>query len=195
MQLQTIEKEEPDFIVEDHATPLNTVIDCHTATRNVVDDFEIIGKQTDTDESGILDENIKVRQTLSRLMGANIQQVAKDPEMLRVMLKAMGDNDKSILAQAKLKAEKEANDSRADIVRDIVTEIARQSDENKREQILRNTQGVRVERNLNVDVREPANPILEGELVIGSGILSDKEVMQTMKGLPQDGTNDSMDEG
>ena len=78
---------------------------------------------------------------------------------------------------------------------DIVTEIARQSDENKREQILRNTQGVRVERNLNVDVREPANPILEGELVIGSGILSDKEVMQTMKALPQDGTNDSMDEG
>lgn len=195
MQLQTIEKEEPDFIVEDHAIPLNTVIDCHTATRNVVDDFEIIGKQTDTDESGILDENIKVRQTLSRLMGANIQQVAKDPEMLKVMLKAMGDNDKSILAQAKLKAEKEANDSRADIVRDIVTEIARQSDENKREQILRNTQGVRVERNLNVDVREPANPILEGELVIGSGILSDKEVMQTMKALPQDGTNDSMDEG
>ena len=66
--------------------------------------FEKVGNTSKYDELGVMDENIKLRQQLTRVIFAKGEKVTDDPEMLDMALKMMAANDKAVIAQSQIES-------------------------------------------------------------------------------------------
>jgi hypothetical protein len=155
--------------------------------------FEKVGNTSKYDELGVMDENIKLRQQLTRVIFAKGEEVTNDPEMLDMALKMMAANDKAVIAQARLKVDEESNAVQQDLVYALVSEAMSRNEEQRKEikDIIPNSVETMVERV--IDLPPASREITNSELVRGTVILTEKEVLGKLNTLPE-GDNDSMGE-
>lgn len=165
-----MDKDDLDFI-EDYTSGVDGV-------NHNTDGFQIIGNKSKYDELGILDENIKIRQNLTRL--AMSENILKDTDTLNVVLKMMNDNDKSIISQARLKLDEDNNKNQNDLIKAIVTEAMSIGDEYRKKMKISNNEAA-VKRDITFNLPEPTRNISDDELVIGTVILTEEEVMDKLK--------------
>lgn len=155
--------------------------------------FEKVGNTSKYDELGVMDENIKLRQHLTRTIFAKGEEVTDDLELLDMALKMMAANDKAVIAQARLKVDEESNAVQQDLVYALVSEAMSRNEEQRKEikDIIPNSVETMVERV--IDLPPASREITDSELVRGTVILTEKEVLGKLNTLPE-GDNDSMDE-
>jgi hypothetical protein len=158
-----------------------------------INNFEKVGNTSKYDELGVMDENIKLRQQLTRVIFAKGEDIANDTELLDMALKMMAANDKAVIAQARLKVDEESNAVQQDLVFALVSEAMSRNEEQRKEikDIVPNSVETMVERV--IDLPSASREITDSELVRGTVILSEKDVMSKLNTLPE-GDNDSMDD-
>lgn len=158
-----------------------------------INNFEKVGNTSKYDELGVMDENIKLRQQLTRTIFAKGEDIANDTELLDMALKMMAANDKAVIAQARLKVDEESNAVQQDLVFALVSEAMSRNEEQRKEikDIVPNSVETMVERV--IDLPPASREITDSELVRGTVILSEKDVMSKLNTLPE-GDNDSMDD-
>lgn len=158
-----------------------------------INNFEKVGNTSKYDELGVMDENIKLRQQLTRTIFAKGEDIANDTELLDMALKMMAANDKAVIAQARLKVDEESNAVQQDLVFALVSEAMSRNEEQRKEikDIVPNSVETMAERV--IDLPPASREITDSELVRGTVILSEKDVMSKLNTLPE-GDNDSMDD-
>lgn len=97
-----------------------------------IDGFEKVGNTSKYDELGVMDENIKLRQQLTRTIFAKGEDVANDLDLLDMALKMMAANDKAVIAQARLKVDEESNAVQQDLVYALVSEAMSRNEEQRK---------------------------------------------------------------
>lgn len=153
--------------IEDHATtnssrpPLG------------IEAFSISGQVSKHDRQGILDENTKLRQLIARGILAQ-DNILADKDMINVALKAMADNDKIVIAQARLAVDEESNNASKDLVAAIVSEVIGRP-------LATPSVNPDITRDLNVELPNASREISDDELVVGTEQLSEAEVLEQLK--------------
>lgn len=153
--------------IEDHATaktsrpPLG------------IEAFSVSGQVSKHDRQGILDENTKLRQLIARGILAQ-DNILADKDMINVALKAMADNDKIVIAQARLAVDEESNNASKDLVAAIVSEVIGRP-------LATPTVNPDIARDLNVELPNASREISDDELVVGTEQLSEAEVLEQLK--------------
>ena len=146
--------------------------------------FEIRGETSKHDKQGILDENIKIRQSLVRLMTTDLRAIANDPEAASLVLKAMESTDKVIIAQARIQTGEEANTSNAALAAAIVAEALSRNERTRSERMKEDSIPHRPDYQPSGRVFElpsASREIRDEELVTGTVIVSQDEIMSTLR--------------
>ncbi len=146
--------------------------------------FEIRGETSKHDKQGILDENIKIRQSLVRLMTTDLRAIANDPEAASLVLKAMESTDKVIIAQARIQTGEEANTSNAALAAAIVAEALSRNERTRSERMKEESIPHRPDYQPTGRVFElpsASREIRDEELVTGTVIVSQDEIMSTLR--------------
>lgn len=146
--------------------------------------FEIRGETSKHDKQGILDENIKIRQSLVRLMTTDLRAISNDPEAAALVLKAMESTDKVIIAQARIQTGEEANTSNAALAAAIVAEALSRNErtrsERMKEESIPHQAGYQPAGRV-FELPNASREIRDDELVLGTVIISQDEIMNTLK--------------
>lgn len=146
--------------------------------------FEIKGETSKYDSQGILDENIKLRQAIVRAATADLKALVNDPDLAALALKAMDANDKSLIATARLKVEEEGNATDAALVSALVAETLSRNERTRKERMQQDAiphdpnykpQG-RV-----FELPSASRDIRDDELVTGTVVITQEEIMSTLK--------------
>lgn len=156
-----------------------------------IKDFTVTGEVSKPDPLGVIDENIKIRQILVRELLNDLPQAIADKETLQYALKAMSDNDKSVVSMARIKVEEEGNKNAAELARAIVAAaVGRVSDETA-SSVGADESHLRVQPR-KVDLPPLSRELVQGELEVGTRIVSHDEIL---KGLtPSVQTEDETEE-
>lgn len=139
-----------------------------------IEAFSVNGSVSKHDRQGILDENTKLRQLIARGILAQ-DNILADKDMINVALKAMADNDKVVIAQARLAVDEESNNASKDLVAAIVSEVIGRP---------LSTPSVNPEIRRDMDIKLPnaSREIKDDELVVGTEQLSEAEVLEQLNG-------------
>lgn len=184
-----MEDKDMDFIEEGPKKEDNNLPITH-------DGFVPVGNKSKHDPDGVMDENIKLRQNLTRALMSRGEKLLNDPEMLNIALKLMGDNDRSVIAQARLKVDEESNAQQGELVRALVTEALSRGEESRKHALIHGSKQEVIEgefREVDFTLPEPTREITDGELAIGTVILTEKEVMEALNTLPEGDNSDMAD--
>lgn len=144
--------------------------------------FITLGESSEHDPKGILDENLKLRQTFARMLASKGEQLIVDKDMMGMFIKLTADNDKSVISQARLKVDEKGNAATSDLVAAIVREAISHGDQQRMEYMQNrnnpNAEPVVIEHDRFADVELPpaSRDIPEEEIVMGTTILSEKEI-------------------
>ena len=154
--------------IEDHATAKSS------RPPLGIEAFSVNGSVSKHDRQGILDENTKLRQLIARGILAQ-DNILADKDMINVALKAMADNDKVVIAQARLAVDEESNNASKDLVAAIVSEVIGRPI---------NTPSVNpgIRRDMDIELPNASREINDDELVVGTEQLSEAEVLEQLKG-------------
>lgn len=151
---------------------------------NPIDQFEIKGEVSKYDSQGILDENIKLRQAIVRAATSDLKALINDPDLATLALKAMDANDKSLIATARLKVEEEGNATDAALVSALVAETLSRNERTRKERMQQDSiphdpnykpQG------RTFDLPNASREIRDDELVTGTVVITQEEIMSTLK--------------
>lgn len=151
---------------------------------NPIDQFEIKGEVSKYDSQGILDENIKLRQAIVRAATSDLKALINDPDLATLALKAMDANDKSLIATARLKVEEEGNATDAALVSALVAETLSRNERTRKERMQQDAiphdpnykpQG------RTFDLPNASREIRDDELVTGTVVITQEEIMSTLK--------------
>ena len=151
---------------------------------NPIDQFEIKGEVSKYDSQGILDENIKLRQAIVRAATSDLKALINDPDLAALALKAMDANDKSLIATARLKVEEEGNATDAALVSALVAETLSRNERTRKERMQQDAiphdpnykpQG------RTFDLPNASREIRDDELVTGTVVITQEEIMSTLK--------------
>lgn len=146
--------------------------------------FEIKGEVSKYDSQGILDENIKLRQAIVRAATSDLKALINDPDLATLALKAMDANDKSLIATARLKVEEEGNATDAALVSALVAETLSRNERTRKERMQQDAiphdpnykpQG------RTFDLPNASREIRDDELVTGTVVITQEEIMSTLK--------------
>ena len=154
--------------IEDHATvkssrpPLG------------IEAFSVNGSVSKHDKQGILDENTKLRQLIARGILAQ-DNILADKDMINVALKAMADNDKVVIAQARLAVDEESNNASKDLVAAIVSEVIGRP-------LSTPSVNPEIRRDMDIELPNASREINDDELVVGTEQLSEAEVLEQLNG-------------
>ena len=153
--------------IEDHATA--------KASRPPlgIEAFSISGQVSKHDKQGILDENTKLRQLIARGILAQ-DNILADKDMINVALKAMADNDKIVIAQARLAVDEESNNASKDLVAAIVSEVIGRP-------LATHSVNTEFKRDMDIELPSASREINDDELVVGTEQLSEAEVLEQLK--------------
>lgn len=154
--------------IEDHATA--------KASRPPlgIEAFSVSGQVSKHDKQGILDENTKLRQLIARGILAQ-DNILADKDMINVALKAMADNDKIVIAQARLAVDEESNNASKDLVAAIVSEVIGRP-------LATPSVNPEFKRDMDIELPSASREINDDELVVGTEQLSEAEVLEQLKG-------------
>ena len=151
---------------------------------NPIGQFEIKGEVSKYDSQGILDENIKLRQAIVRAATSDLKALINDPDLATLALKAMDANDKSLIATARLKVEEEGNATDAALVSALVAETLSRNERTRKERMQQDAiphdpnykpQG------RTFDLPNASREIRDDELVTGTAVITQEEIMSTLK--------------
>lgn len=146
--------------------------------------FEVKGETSKYDKQGILDENIKLRQAIVRAATADLKALINDPDLASLALKAMDANDKSLIATARLQVEEEGNATDAALVSALVAETLSRNERTRKERMQQDA----MPRDPNYkpqgrsfELPGASREIRDDELVTGTVVITQEEIMSTLK--------------
>lgn len=154
--------------IEDHATAKNS------RPPLGIEAFSANGSVSKHDRQGILDENTKLRQLIARGILAQ-DNILADKDMINVALKAMADNDKVVIAQARLAVDEESNNASKDLVAAIVSEVIGRP-------LSTPSVNPEIRRDMDIELPNASREINDDELVVGTEQLSEAEVLEQLNG-------------
>ena len=154
--------------IEDHATTKSS------RPPLGIEAFSVSGQVSKHDKQGILDENTKLRQLIARGILAQ-DNILADKDMINVALKAMADNDKVVIAQARLAVDEESNNASKDLVAAIVSEVIGRP-------LATPSVNPEFKRDMDIELPNASREINDDELVVGTEQLSEAEVLEQLKG-------------
>lgn len=155
-----------------------------------IKEFIVEGVVSKPDPLGIIDENIKIRQILVREMLSDLPQALADKETLQYALKAMSDNDKSVVSMARIKVDEEGNKNAAELARAIVAAAVGNVSNEIAASVGKDESHLRVQPR-QVDLPPMSRELVVGELEVGTRIVSHDEIL---KGLSHTASSDSENE-
>lgn len=146
--------------------------------------FEVKGETSKYDKQGILDENIKLRQAIVRAASSDLKALINDPDLAALTLKAMDANDKVIIATARLQVEEEGNATDAALVAALVAETLSRNERTRKERMQQ--EAIPHDPNYKPQGRSFELPgasreIRDDELVTGTVVITEEEIMSTLK--------------
>lgn len=139
-----------------------------------IEAFLVNGSVSKHDRQGILDENTKLRQLIARGILAQ-DNILADKDMINVALKAMADNDKVVIAQARLAVDEESNNASKDLVAAIVSEVIGRP-------LSTPSVNPEIRRDMDIELPNASREINDDELVVGTEQLSEAEVLEQLNG-------------
>lgn len=151
---------------------------------NPITQFEVKGETSKYDKQGILDENIKLRQAIVRAASSDLKALINDPDLAALTLKAMDANDKVIIATARLQVEEEGNATDAALVAALVAETLSRNERTRKERMQQDAiphdpnykpQG------RSFELPEASREIRDDELVTGTVVITEEQIMSTLK--------------
>lgn len=151
---------------------------------NLITQFEVKGETSKYDKQGILDENIKLRQAIVRAASSDLKALINDPDLAALTLKAMDANDKVIIATARLQVEEEGNATDAALVAALVAETLSRNERTRKERMQQDDiphdpnykpQG------RSFELPEASREIRDDELVTGTVVITEEQIMSTLK--------------
>ena len=159
--------------------------------------FEVKGETSKYDKQGILDENIKLRQAIVRAATADLKALINDPDLASLALKAMDANDKSLIATARLQVEEEGNATDAALVSALVAETLSRNERTRKERMQQDA--IPHDPNYKPQGRSFELPgasreIRDDELVTGTVVITQEEIMSTLKIKAVDGDEEEKKE-
>ena len=154
--------------IEDHATAKSSRLPLG------IEAFSVNGSVSKHDRQGILDENTKLRQLIARGILAQ-DNILADKDMINVALKAMADNDKVVIAQARLAVDEESNNASKDLVAAIVSEVIGRP-------LSTPSVNPEIRRDMDIELPNASREINDDELVVGTEQLSEAEVLERLNG-------------
>lgn len=151
---------------------------------NPITQFEVKGETSKYDKQGILDENIKLRQAIVRAASSDLRALINDPDLAALTLKAMDANDKVIIATARLQVEEEGNATDAALVAALVAETLSRNERTRKERMQQ--EAIPHDPNYKPQGRSFELPgasreIRDDELVTGTVVITEEEIMSTLK--------------
>lgn len=151
---------------------------------NPITQFEVKGETSKYDKQGILDENIKLRQAIVRAASSDLKALINDPDLAALTLKAMDANDKVIIATARLQVEEEGNATDAALVAALVAETLSRNERTRKERMQQDA--IPHDPNYKPQGRSFELPgasreIRDDELVTGTVVITQEEIMSTLK--------------
>lgn len=151
---------------------------------NPITQFEVKGETSKYDKQGILDENIKLRQAIVRAASSDLKALINDPDLAALTLKAMDANDKVIIATARLQVEEEGNATDAALVAALVAETLSRNERTRKERMQQ--ESIPHDPNYKPQGRSFELPgasreIRDDELVTGTVVITQEEIMSTLK--------------
>lgn len=151
---------------------------------NHITQFEVKGETSKYDKQGILDENIKLRQAIVRAASSDLKALINDPDLAALTLKAMDANDKVIIATARLQVEEEGNATDAALVAALVAETLSRNERTRKERMQQDA--IPHDPNYKPQGRSFELPgasreIRDDELVTGTVVITQEEIMSTLK--------------
>lgn len=151
---------------------------------NPITQFEVKGETSKYDKQGILDENIKLRQAIVRAASSDLKALINDPDLAALTLKAMDANDKVIIATARLQVEEEGNATDAALVAALVAETLSRNERTRKERMQQ--EAIPHDPNYKPQGRSFELPgasreIRDDELVTGTVVITEEEIMSTLK--------------
>lgn len=154
----------------------NSVENKNIATTDLtnINNFNSFGEKSKYDPNGVIDENIKIRQNLSRFILSD-KKYYNDTEFLNSALKAMESNDNAVLKMAKLQVEENSNASTQELAKQIALAAVNMGKDNKL--------NITVDANYSgreVVLPPPSREFVNGELSRGTEALSEKQIMDTL---------------
>lgn len=153
-----------------------------------IKDFEIIGKDNKYDPLGIADENVKMRQVIARHILEDVDKAINDKELMAIALKAMNDNDKMTVAMARLRVDEEANNSTDELAKAIAATVLAETERNRRNSKKDDSYySFNDTTPRDFDLPKPSRDAVIGETDIGTVVLSEKDIMNSLnQGAPDD---------
>ena len=139
-----------------------------------INNFSNRGQTSKYDPSGVIDENIKIRQNLSRFILSD-KKYYNDTEFLSMALHAMDSNDNAVLKMAKLQVEENSNASTQELAKQIALAAMQINKDNKLDIIVDDNYSGR-----EVNLPPPSREFVNGELTKGTETLSEKQIMETL---------------
>ena len=154
----------------------NNQVNNNIATTDLtnINNFNSLGSPSKYDPSGIIDENIKIRQNLSRFILSD-KKYYNDTEFVSAALKAMESNDNAVLKMAKLQVEENSNASTQELAKQIALTAMQINKDNKLDIIVDDNYAGR-----EVNLPPPSREFVNGELAKGTETLSEKQIMDTL---------------
>ena len=151
---------------------------------NPITQFEVKGETSKYDKQGILDENIKLRQAIVRAASSDLKALINDPDLAALTLKAMDANDKVIIATARLQVEEEGNATDAALVAALVAETLSRNERTRKERMQQ--EAIPHDPNYkpqgrSFELPEASREIRDDELVTGTVVITEEEIMSTLK--------------
>lgn len=171
------------------------------SAEGMVSQFTVHGEATEHDPKGVLDENIKLRQGFARMFASKGEQLMADPDAMQMFMKLLSDNDKSIVAQARLKVDEKGNAAASEMVTAIVREAIAHGDAMRMQymqsRLNPTDEPVVIDHSKFDDIELPpaSRTIEDNELVMGTSILTEKEIAKGagIDAIPE-GTNTHFDD-
>ena len=163
----------------------NNQVNNNIATTDLtnINNFNSLGSPSKYDPNGIIDENIKIRQNVSRHILSN-PKYYNDTEFLATALHAMDSNDNAVLKMAKLQVEENSNASAQELAKQIVLAAMQVNKDNKLDIVVDDNYAGR-----EVNLPPPSREFVNGELGKGTETLSEKQIMETLS-IGSDEKND-----
>lgn len=139
-----------------------------------IDQFKQVGDSSKYDPAGIVDENIKLRQLITRnILGDG--NLSTDPDMLKLAMKAMVDNDKTVISMARIRVDEESNAATAELAKEIALASLTLTD---RPTQVHQPDLVVIEHQ--IDLPPPSREFVDGETETGTVQLSEQEIMSRL---------------
>lgn len=149
-----------------------------------ISQFEVKGETSKYDKQGILDENIKIRQAIVRAATSDLKALINDPDLASLALKAMDANDKSLIAAARLQVEEEGNATDAALVAALVAETLSRNERTRKERMQQDAiphDPNYVPQGRSFELPGASREIRDAELVTGTVVITQEEIMSTLK--------------